>query len=401
MITRNNNALEKNLRKNKSLLILGPRGSGKTYYINNLLLEFNNVFKIDLLNNELYIRYLKNPELLMGEINLKIIDGEVLYIFIDEIQRIPQLLNEVHRSIEEYKEQIVFILTGSSARKLKSHGANLLAGRALLMPFYPINMFEIDYKKHNNKLLQFGSLPTVITENDTDSIKEYLLSYTYMYLKEEILQESVVRNIDTFSRFLELAAFENGMPINCSKIGKQIGVSSATIKSHFQILEDTLLVTKIPAWTFSIRKQLQQNAKYYFFDNGVINALTGELSTELRESSYRYGRLFENFVINEIIRYNILNRYNWRLYHYRTNHGVEIDLIIQKNIKSEPVAIEIKSGKQPTAKDVKQLNLFLDDYPNAKCIVLCNTPTAYKDKNICFYPFQDGVIEIFKEKKWK
>ncbi len=146
MITRNNNALEKNLRKNKSLLILGPRGSGKTYYINNLLLEFKNVFKIDLLNNELYIRYLKNPELLMGEISLKIIDGEILYIFIDEIQRIPQLLNEVHRSIEEYKEQIVFILTGSSARKLKSHGANLLAGRALLMPFYPINMFEIDPK---------------------------------------------------------------------------------------------------------------------------------------------------------------------------------------------------------------------------------------------------------------
>ena len=395
MIERNNTFIERSLQKKRSILILGPRGSGKTFYIQDLLTAFAKTFTVDLLDNALFLRYLRRPELLTKELKLKVSDGEVLYVFIDEIQRVPLLLNEVHRSIELYTDKVVFILTGSSARKLKSQGTNLLAGRALYMPFFPINIFEIDSDKYLQKLIQFGSLPTVITENDPEMIKEYLNSYTYMYLKEEILQESIVRNLDLFSRFLEIAAFENGMPVNCSKIGKQIGITSATIKSHYQILEDTLLVTKIPSWTYSVRKQLQRNAKYYFFDNGIINALTGELSTELRESSYRYGRLFENMVVNEIIRYNTIKRYHWKLYHYRTNHGVEIDLIIQKNLKATPIAVEIKSGEQPDKKDVKQFKTFLDEYPDAKCFVLCNTPTAYQDDYVMFYPFKEGIVEIF------
>lgn len=347
------NTIKEVLKKKKSVLVLGPRGSGKTYFVNHLLESFTNKLKIDLLDGALYRRYLTKPEQLSKDIQYQL-NHDVLYVFIDEVQTVPQLLNEVHRVIELYKEKCVFILTGSSARKLKRHNTNLLAGRALFFPFYPFNSSEIDTEKHFSKILQFGTLPEVFLENDIDLIKKYLLTYCHVYLKEEILQESVVRNIEGFSRFLELAAVENGMPVNFSKIAKQVGLSTNTVKGHYQIIEDSFLVTRIPAWTYSIKKQLQQSAKYYFFDNGVVNALTGELSTELRESTFRYGRLFENFVINEIIRYNTIHELNYRLYHYRTNHGVEIDLILQKNIRSDPVAVEVKSGSNPGISDVKQ-----------------------------------------------
>jgi uncharacterized protein len=157
-----------------------------------------------------------------------------------------------------------------------------------------------------------------------------------------------------------------------------------------------LIAVKIPAWTFSIRKQLLKMPKYYFFDNGVLNSLTGELKTELKESSYRFGRLFENFVVNEIIRYNSLMGFDYNLYHYRTNHGTEIDLILQKNIKSPPIAIEIKSATNPKWTDVKQLAHFHEEFPNSKRIVLCRTLNPYRENEIDFLPFNKGIKQIFQ-----
>lgn len=243
--------------------------------------------------------------------------------------------------------------------------------------------------------MQYGTLPTAFLEKDIDLVENYLRTYTHIYLKEEIQQESLTRNIEIFARFLEFAAFENGNPINYSKIAKQLGVSLKTVQGHYQILEDTLIVTKIPAWTFSIRKQMIQMPKYYFFDNGVLNSLTGELKTDLKESSYRFGNLFENLVINEIIRYNILMEFDFKLYHYRTNHGSEIDIILQKNIKYPPVAVEIKSNTNPETIDVKQLKNFKEDFPDANCFVLCRTSHPYKIDDVTFLPFQDGIKELF------
>ncbi len=243
--------------------------------------------------------------------------------------------------------------------------------------------------------MQYGTLPKSFIEKDIELVEDYLRTYTHIYLKEEIQQESLTRNIDIFSRFLEFAAFENGHPVNYSKIGKQLGISLKTVQGHYQILEDTLIITKIPAWTFSIRKQMIKMPKYYFFDNGVLNSLTGELKTELKESSYRFGNLFENLVINEIIRYNTLMKFDYRLYHYRTNHGMEIDLILQKNIKYPPIAVEIKSGTNPEAVSIKQLKIFKEEFPNSNCYVLCRTPYSYKEDNIIFLPFQDGIKHIF------
>lgn len=387
--------IENLLKKNQSVLILGPRGTGKSYYINHLLKSKREPIVIDLLETESYERFLKSPGALAKIITYALESTAQVIVFIDEVQKVPALLNEVHRLIETFGKKILFILTGSSARKLRKSHANLLAGRAIYIPFFPFNILEIDLFKDFDKAMQYGTLPKAFLEKDIDLVENYLRTYTHIYLKEEIQQESLTRNIDIFSRFLEFAAFENGHPVNYSKIAKQLGVSLKTVQGHYQILEDTLIITKIPAWTFSIRKQMIQMPKYYFFDNGVLNSLTGELKTELKESSYRFGNLFENLVLNEIIRYNILMEFDYSLYHYRTNHGSEIDLILQKNIKYPPIAVEIKSGTNPTIADVKQLKVFKEEFPDSNCYVLCRTPYPYKENNITFFPFQDGIKQMF------
>ena len=390
------NRIEKFLKSKKSLLILGPRGSGKTYYINSLLNSMKqDFFCIDLLETDTYRKYLLSPYLLRKEIEFKMQSIKILYVFIDEIQKVPDLFSEVHKLIEIYKKRCIFILTVSSARKLKSKEVDLLSGRALYMPFFPFTIQEVDFNLHLLKILQFGTLPDAFLEQDNEIIIEYLKTYTHLYLKEEILQESLLRNIEGFGRFLELAAFTNGSPVNYTKISKQVGLNDRTIKEYFQILEDTLLIKRIPAWTYSIKKQIQKSAKYYFFDNGLINALRGELKTELRESSYRFGHLFENMVINEIIKYNIMNNYDYNIFHYRTNHNIEIDLIIQQNIHTNPIAIEIKSSTFPDYKDVKNLFDIKADYPDARLVCFCRCKEAYQDKGISFLPFDKGIVEIF------
>ncbi|KPA15668.1 ATPase AAA [Candidatus Magnetomorum sp. HK-1] len=392
------NKIEKFLKAKKSLLILGPRGSGKTYYIKILSKSMGlNFFYIDLLETDTYRKYLISPSLLRKEIEFKMQSMNILYIFIDEIQKIPALFSEIHKIIEDYKKKCIFILTGSSARKLKSKNVDLLSGRALYIPFFPFNLQEIDFNLNLLKILQFGTLPDAFLEEDIEIVIEYLKTYTHLYLKEEILQESIVRNIEGFGRFLELAAFVNGSPVNFTKMSRQIGISSKTIKEYFQILEDTLLIHRIPAWTYSIKKQIQKSSKYFFFDNGLLNSLKGELKTELKESSYRFGHLFENMVINEIIKVNTLNNYDYKLYHYRTNHNLEIDLIVQKNINTTPIAVEIKSSISPDYKDVKSLFDIKADYPDAKLVCICRCQEPYQDEGILFLPFVQGIKEIFNE----
>lgn len=376
--------------------MLGPRGAGKTFFINNYLKEKASSFQVDLLNNDLRKKYLHDPGQIRKEIDYLFEKRKKLHVFIDEIQKVPELLDEIHAMIEKYQQNCIFILTGSSARKIKKTHTNMLAGRALFVHFYPFTSQEIDFNIHLEKILQFGTLPKAFLEEDTGIISRYLSTYTDTYLRQEILDEALSRRIDEFSRFLELAAFENGKPVNYSKLAKQINISDKTVSSHFQILEDSLIATRIPAWTFSARKQLQKSAKYFFFDNGLLNSLTGELHTELRPGSYRYGRLFENLIVNEIIRINNMHNYNYKLYHYRTNHGEEIDLILQKTIKTNPVAVEIKSAAIPAAHEVKALSAFKTEFPQSRCYVLCRTDTAYKDNGITFLPFAGGVKEIFQ-----
>ncbi|MBE8222217.1 MAG: ATP-binding protein [Bdellovibrionales bacterium] len=383
------------IKRKKSCLILGPRGTGKSVYIEKLTCKQKNLFSINLLKTDIFTRYLADPSLLRKEVEQILKKTETLIVIIDEVQKVPSILNEVHFLIEAYKNRCTFILTGSSARKLKQQNINLLAGRAILVPFFSFNYKEVDFKNNLNNILQFGLLPEVFLDDNVESKIDFLKTYTGVYLKEEIMQESLVRNIGNFNQFLELAAQLNGSQINYRNISKKIGVSDNTVKSHYEILEDTLIVSKIPAWTNSVKKQLQKAAKYYFFDNGVINSLTGELKTELKPSSFRYGLLFENLVVNEIIKINSLLGHDYKIFHYKSNHELEIDIILQKNLQSNPIAIEIKSSTSPTAQEVKNILSIRQDYPKARCIVICNTPNNYIENEIEFLSFPSGIKDIF------
>lgn len=376
----------------QSLLILGPRGAGKSYYLKKVLeKELAVDLFIDLLDSNLYEKYLKTPSLLNSEISA-IITEKNFIVIIDEIQLLPILFNEIHRSIEKWPN-IRFVLTGSSARKLKKKEVNLLAGRALLISFSTFSLLELKVDKGFNleEILQYGLLPKAYLQKEKMIKSKYLKTYTQVYLKEEVKQEALVRNLGSFINFLELAAFENGNPVNYSKLSKKIGVSDHTLKEYFQILEDTLITTKIPAWDYSYRKQLQKSPKYYYFDNGVLNALMGELGTISRSSSYRYGRLFENLLVNEIIKIIKLDDSEYKIYHYRTTKGKEIDLILQKNPFSLPIAIEIKSSLNPMKEDIKELISFQKDFPDAKCMVLANCSKKYMIGNITVYPLLAGL----------
>ncbi|MBD3319761.1 MAG: DUF4143 domain-containing protein, partial [Chitinivibrionales bacterium] len=315
-------------------------------------------------------------------------------VIIDEIQKIPKLLDEVHSLIEEYKGRLFFILTGSSARKLKKANANMLAGRAFFIHFPTLLSSEIDFSQNLSSILQYGLLPEIFTEPDENFKQEFLENYCFAYLKEEIMQEAFARNLESFSKFLELASQANGSIVNFSKISRQIGVASKTVREYYTIIEDTLIAVKIPAWEKSVRKQLQKAAKYYFFDNGVLNSLNGECKTELKKRSYRYGALFENLLINEIAKLIRINNLNFFMYHYRTNTGHEIDLIIEDRNTRKLMAIEIKSDDGSALTSRREFNTLLqfkEEFPDAGLYVFCQTPHRFLRFGIQFLPCQEGL----------
>ena len=241
--------------------------------------------------------------------------------------------------------------------------------------------------------------PRVIFEKDSETVELYLKTYTTTYLKEEIQQEALVRNLPAFSRFLELVAQYNGQHINFSKIARTIKVAPNTIAGYFSILEETLIIKSIPAWTNSVKQQLQQAPKPYFFDNGVLRTLTGELRSELSESSLRYGVMFENFVVNELIKQNAILKSDYKFYSFRTRTSQEIDLILQRGPFDTPIGIEIKSSLAPTAEDVSSLKYLKAENKNARLIVLCRSKEFYKEEGIEFYPYQMGIREILGKRE--
>jgi uncharacterized protein len=398
-ITRNYPDIKSFIDSNASIIVLGPRGTGKTSFLKKIINEHNNVLQIDLLNESLFGRYVKNPSLLASETKALLGAQNSGLIFIDEVQRIPELLNEVHRLLEQYKERIIFILTGSSARKLKAKDANLLAGRALKIDFFPFDIYEIGEIGSIDFCLQYGTLPKSFTQKNARLRSSYLKSYVGMYLQEEIQREAQIRNLQGFSRFLEVAASENGNLVNYFKIAKSSGVSDVTVKEYYNILVDTLLVYHVPAWTYSLREQLQKSPKYYFFDNGVLNALLGDINSELKSSTYRYGKLFENFCVAQILQQLSKKELPLKAYHYRTHSGKEIDLILQKNPHTNLIALEFKSSANPITKDFSTLKDFQNKYPESLTLVVCQTTNPYIEDNIHFCSLKDALykIEIFSK----
>lgn len=350
------------LPNENSFFLFGARGTGKTTLLKVL---FPDALTIDLLDNR------TEEELMMAPHHLEamIAGSSASHIIIDEIQKIPKLLDEVHRLIEKSENKNRFILTGSSAKKLKSGGANLLAGRAFLRNLFPLTQRELGDAFVLEDALRWGSLPRIFSLESQDSKRDYLDSYAQLYLKEEVWAEQLIRNLPPFRRFLEVAAVNFGKILNASNIAADVGVDPKTVQSYYSILEETLLGFHLDAYHSSVRKRLRQAPKFYFFDNGVSRALARMQSVLPKEGTAYYGDLFEQFVINEIFRTNDYEKRDYRFSYLQSASGVEIDLVIER--PGKPLAlVEIKSTTQVRNDHLSGLENFADSFPDAELFIL-------------------------------
>lgn len=383
-----------NLSKSNSFFLFGARGVGKStvlrdHYPKNKFLWF------DLLDRALFDRLIRDAslfkKLILAELEKT---GQIDWVIVDEVQKIPELLDAVHDLIET--KNIKFVLTGSSARKLKKAGANLLAGRAFVFRMYPLTHIELTNSFNLSDVLRFGSLPKTLQLDEPDKI-EFLYSYAETYLKEEILSEQLIRNVKPFRLFLNVAAQANGKILNYSKIARDIDVDPATIHSYFQILEDTLLGFYLEPFHESLRKRQRKNAKFYFFDLGVQRALSNKLGLPLTEQSFDYGDAFEHFVIIEIMRLAEYHRKKWSFSYLMTKDNVEIDLIIERPGMKRAL-IEIKSSERILNLSDEKLRGFkklTKDFKNSQAYVLSGDPVERTEDGVEFLNWKTGIAKLF------
>lgn len=357
--------------KRKSAFLFGPRQVGKSTLVKHLLAGADYT-EINLLKADVLLKYKANPSRLSAEVEYQIRTGQAV-VFIDEIQKCPELLDEIHYLIEKHKGKVSFILTGSSARKLKRASVNMLAGRAWQFFLFPLTHVELGDEFSLDDVLLRGALPPISAESLEDTFRT-LRSYVQTYLKEEILDEAIVRNIGAFGRFLDMAADHSGRIVNFSTISRETGVSSKTIRGYYEILEDTLVATKLEPYLKSARKRLTMHPKYFLFDLGVVNALCGRTSPLSIKGATTYGILFEHFVVLEIHRLIHYREKPYRLFHWRSSHGAEVDLIVET--PDNLWAIEVKSSRTISSSDLRGLKSFTEDYPHARpvCVSTCDMP---------------------------
>ncbi len=370
---------------NSSFFLLGPRGTGKTHLLKQ---HFSGVkvHYIDLLDPDVYETLSLHPKTLKER--LAALPSETRWVIIDEVQRIPAFLDLAHQQIEEGR--FLFALTGSSARKLKRGGTNLLAGRAFVNHLYPLTATEMGSSFSLDEALRWGSLPRLTSLGSDEEKRKYLRSYSQTYLQEEIIQEQVVRNLTPFRRFLMVAAQMSGQVVNFSKIARDIGSTVPSVQGYFQILEDTLMGFLLDPFHESIRKRQRENPKFYFFDTGVLRALQQTLTLDLLPHTYAYGTIFEHFVINEIRRLESYAEKDFRFSYLRTKDDVEIDLIIER--PGQPRAlVEIKSSDHITRDDLSSLRRLAPDIPNSHSFCLSLDPTPKVIEGIRCLPWQQGL----------
>ncbi|RKY34732.1 MAG: ATP-binding protein [Candidatus Omnitrophota bacterium] len=360
--------------KHKSLFLFGPRQTGKSYLISNILSEFR---VYNLLDNEVYLNLSREPKRLEQQIqpNEKI-------IIIDEIQKLPFLLDEVHRIIEKYG--IHFLLTGSSARKLRRGGVNLLGGRARSKALHPFLFTELKEKFNLLRALNIGLIPSIYF---SDSPEEDLEGYAGCYLKEEIAAEGLTRNVPAFSRFLQVAAFCNGQMINYTNIANDAQVPVSTTQEYFQILRDTLIGFDIPAWKKSQKRKPISTAKFYFFDVGVVRYLQNR--SILKEKSPEFGDAFETYLAHELkayVDYNSLRT----LYYWRSKSGYEVDFVIE-----DILAVEVKAKSNISASDLRGILALKEERKFANYVVVSMEKYPRTVKGIQILPWKYFLAQLW------
>lgn len=374
---------------NQSFFLFGPRGSGKSTWLHDQL-PATTTHWVDLLDLRTQRRLARRPETLSDE--LLALPKKLRWVAIDEVQKIPALLDSVQALMAS--RRFTFALTGSSARKLKRGAANLLAGRAVERRLFPLTTEEIGRKASIETVLTWGSLPGTLMLRSAEDRDDYLHSYAHLYLKEEIQEEQIVRKLDPFRVFLEVAAQADGKILNFTKLANDVGIDAKTAISFFQILEDTLLGFLLPAFRRSLRKRQRKNPKFYFFDLGVRRALDGTLGTTISPQTSEWGRSFESWVINEVMRWNEYARTRYRLSFYSADEGDEVDLILDRPGRAT-VLLEIKSTTSVDESCAKALKRHLEDFEDARGYVLSMDPEAKDLGGIRAVHWQDGIREIF------
>jgi predicted AAA+ superfamily ATPase len=314
-------------------------------------------------------------------------------VIVDEIQKFPKILDVVHSHIQKFKRQ--FILTGSSSRRLKQQGSNLLAGRAWIYNLYPFTTFELGDRFDLKQVLERGSLPeSILATSDLDS-REFLNAYVGTYLQKEIQEEQWVRQLSPFRKFLAVAAQMNGKIVNKSKIAKEIGVNDVTVSNYFEIIEDTLIGFTLPAYHISIRKAQKLAPKFYFIDPGMKRALDKTLTVELLPQTSAWGEAFEHWVILDIIKNASYARFDWSFSYVRTKDDVEIDLIIDRPGQKR-MLIEIKSKTRIDDSDARALETLGHDLdPSADKWLMSNDPLERKIGTTLALHWKTGLARLF------
>ena len=376
------------LPRDWSFFLFGPRQTGKTTLVNATFQE--GVFKINLLLTEQLLKYSKNPDQLIREVEWKLKHEAISHVMIDEIQKVPQLLNAVQYIIDTFK--IPVILTGSSARKLKRGMANLLGGRALQRFLFPFSWTEIRDIYTLEEILSYGSLPPVVTAPENYRM-EILTSYAETYVREEIQAEGIIRNVGSFSRFLDMAAAQFGEQLNYSEIARECQLPVMTVKSYYEILEDTLIGLTLLPYKKSLRKRLSAHPKVYFFDNGVTNAIN-KYGLRIKDPVL-LGRLFEQFIVNETFRHIRNVQSVAQIFFWRTSTGTEVDLIIEKD-KKIIAAVEVKFSENITGTHLSGLRSFREEHPDVPCYLVCRTDQPREAGPVTILPWQK-YLELLPE----
>ena len=387
------------------LFLLGPRQTGKSTviesYFENIAPKNKLIFKLQ--ESKTYENVAKNPSLIFNAATAILEkNASTLHLYIDEIQLLPELLGDCQSLCDQYKGKIHIYVTGSSARKLRRQGINLLPGRIIMKHLHPLMLSEFkkstdsyiipihDFIPENTNdeytledILIYGTLPGIVT-SDKQLRGEILYSYVSTYLQEEIRMEALARKLGPFSRFLELAALESSSFPNLTKLSIETGIPVATIKNYYDILEDTLLIFKVPPFSKAGRKRILATPKYYFYDTGIRNAAAG-LTLDENLLKTQGGVLFETFVVLELIRrIDYLYPHQWKYYYWRTTTDIEVDFIIDTG--TEIIPIEIKYSTGTHARHIKNLRIFMDEYNIAKGFIIGNFPLPEK--------LADGITAI-------
>jgi len=363
--------------KRQSFFLFGPRGTGKTAWAQA---RMPSAITFDLLDAQTYARLTARPQLL----------GELVpathrdWVVIDEVQRAPGLLDEVHRLIES--RRLRFVLTGSSARKLRRGGVNLLAGRALTRHMHPLTAAELGRDFDLSRAVRIGGLPFAWT---TDAPEDYLGSYASTYLREEVLQEGLTRNLFAFSRFLETASFSQAQVLNMAAVARESGIAAKVAESWFTILEDLLIGLRVPPFTKRAKRRVVQHPKFFLFDAGVFRAIRPRGPLDLPEEAE--GPALETLVLQHLRAWNDYRGLGCSIHYWRTPEGDEVDLVLYG--EAGLWAIEVKRGRI-REQDFKGLARFRQDYPMARTLLLHAGTRRWHESGVDVIPLAEALPDL-------